>query len=188
MAKQHLTTRQRVAAVKWWRANGRNVSATCRRYGIARSTFYRWLERFDPKEPGRSLRRRRRTVRVRPLAPKEALFIKKVVEMQIQNPRLGRRRIRRALLEMRDDAPSEATIGRWLSRINRGCPVCGGRNGLHVVQLPMLNEDLSSVGVGRSLRPLRRSSSAPSAGRTVQAAEALLLLRQRQRQWRQCSD
>jgi transposase len=28
-----------------------NVSLTCRHFGIARSTFVRWAERFDPKNP-----------------------------------------------------------------------------------------------------------------------------------------
>src|SRR5712691_1153684 len=31
--------------------HGWNVSKTCRHFGIARSTFMRWIDRFDPHDP-----------------------------------------------------------------------------------------------------------------------------------------
>jgi putative transposase len=42
--------KKRLKWFDWHRANGENVSKTCRHFSIARATFYRWLKRYDPKD------------------------------------------------------------------------------------------------------------------------------------------
>ena len=41
--------KMRLAWFDWHRAHGENVSLTCRHFGIARQTFYRWQKRYDPR-------------------------------------------------------------------------------------------------------------------------------------------
>jgi putative transposase len=42
--------RQRRKWFDWHAAHGRKVSLTCRHFGIARQTFYRWQRRYDPRD------------------------------------------------------------------------------------------------------------------------------------------
>lgn len=37
--------------LEWHARHGENVSLSCRHFGISRSTFYRWQERYDPSNP-----------------------------------------------------------------------------------------------------------------------------------------
>jgi hypothetical protein len=37
--------------VEWYEKHGQNVTLTCGRFGISRSTFYWWRGRHDPLEP-----------------------------------------------------------------------------------------------------------------------------------------
>jgi transposase InsO family protein len=53
LARLHLQelgaeAKKRLKWFDWHRANGENVSLTCRHFGIARETFYRWKRRYDP--------------------------------------------------------------------------------------------------------------------------------------------
>lgn len=41
--------RRRIRWFDYWRAHRQNVSLTCRHFGIARTTFYTWKRRYDPK-------------------------------------------------------------------------------------------------------------------------------------------
>ena len=41
--------RLRLKWFDWYRNHGENASLTCRHFGIARQTFYRWKKRYDPK-------------------------------------------------------------------------------------------------------------------------------------------
>ncbi|MDA1129845.1 MAG: helix-turn-helix domain-containing protein, partial [Chloroflexi bacterium] len=38
----------------------RNISQTCREFGITRSTFYKWFERYDSDSPSKPLRSKSR--------------------------------------------------------------------------------------------------------------------------------
>lgn len=41
--------KKRLKWIEYYHAHDRNVSLTCRYFGISRTTFYRWLGRYDPK-------------------------------------------------------------------------------------------------------------------------------------------
>jgi transposase len=157
------TPSERRAWFRWHVAHGENVAATCRHFGIARSTFYRWQRRFSPAHPRQSLRRARPAQAVRRPRPKEALFFKNVVELQRAHPRWGRGRLRQALVALRDDAPSEATIGRWLRAIVYRCPVCGGTEGRHDGLGHAQQEAFEQLELGDRIRLSRRSRRARGA-------------------------
>jgi len=40
----------RLKFIRYYQTHGHNASLTCRRFGISRPTFYRWLKRYDPKD------------------------------------------------------------------------------------------------------------------------------------------
>ncbi len=41
---------ERLKVFLYFAERGKSVSATCRHFGISRSTFHRWMERFDPRD------------------------------------------------------------------------------------------------------------------------------------------
>ena len=134
----HATPRQRRAWLRWHGANGSNVAATCRHFGIARSTFYLWLRRSQ-EAPSQPLRRKRRRSRKGPRLDESH---QRVLDLTIQHPRWGARRVRAALQGGPDPVPSESTIGRWLRAIVRKCPVCGGEDGVHKELLHAADRDI----------------------------------------------
>jgi hypothetical protein len=164
--------RLRLAAVNWHHKHGRNVSATSRQFGIARSTLYRWLEMFNPEHPRSSLRSRWTQHREPRPRPKEARFYGHFLRLQVTYPRWGRRRLWRELSALGPDAPSEATIGRWLRDCLEKCPVCGGRQGRHETVLHKFREDFKHY----LPRPKpRRGTRRPSDKRVaLQQAEKML--------------
>ena len=57
--------KKRLRWMEYYQAHNRNVSLTCRYFGISRPTFYRWLDRYDPKdlrslENGKTIPKKRR--------------------------------------------------------------------------------------------------------------------------------
>jgi len=40
---------QRLTWMDWYFSHGKNAEATCRHFGIGKSVFYRWYNRFDPR-------------------------------------------------------------------------------------------------------------------------------------------
>ena len=39
---------RRLTWVDWYSSHGKNAEATCRHFGLSKSVFYRWLNRFNP--------------------------------------------------------------------------------------------------------------------------------------------
>lgn len=39
---------KRLAWIDWYLSHGKNAEATCRHFGISKSVFYRWFNRYDP--------------------------------------------------------------------------------------------------------------------------------------------
>ena len=40
---------KRLTWIDWYSSNGKNAALTCRHFGISKSLFYRWKNRFNPK-------------------------------------------------------------------------------------------------------------------------------------------
>jgi transposase len=170
----HKSGRERAKILKWHDAHGSSVTATCKQFGLSRMTLYRWLARFDATHPVASLNRSRRRSKTRRAAPKQALFLLEVIDLNLEHPTWGRGRYRVELLSRRDDAPSPATIGRWLASIRRRCPICKGR-GKHNEVLHVFGRDLTKkMGLAPAGPRLTRRVEPLSKQGAVAAAERML--------------
>ena len=156
------TSKERRAWLTWYHSNGGNVSATCRHFAISRSTFYRWLRRYDPSQPQKPLRPKSR----RPHTTRKPLWsvhhLAHLSDLSAEHPAWGRDRLRVAL-STRGWQVSSATVGRMLSAIKRRCPVCRNRGGEHHYSVHLLRRDLSQMGIEMplvaSLPPKNRQRS-----------------------------
>src|SRR5438445_13644135 len=125
------TPRMRRAWFRWHATHGSNVAATCRQFGIARSTFYRWHVRLGVGRPLKTYRPHS----ARGLRPDAHAIFLELFDLQGVHPRWGARRLRHALLEGHsrhrieiglwchgcerhppNQVPPEATIGAWPPR------------------------------------------------------------------------
>ena len=107
-----------VQRLKWFAfaaEHGGNASLTCRHFGIARSTFLRWAERFDARDI-RSLEeesRRPKRVRTPEIAPHVVALIRQFREAQ---PLLGKDAIAAQLKAQYGIAISASSVGRTIAR------------------------------------------------------------------------
>lgn len=109
-----------VQKLKWFafalEHNG-NVSLACRHFGIARSTFMRWAERFDPRDP-LSLEeesRRPHTVRSSEI---DHEIVEIIRQLRMKNPVMGKVQIQQILKEKHGITLSTSTVGRVIARHN----------------------------------------------------------------------
>ena len=118
-----------------------NIAKTCREFGISRSTFYKWLKRYDSTAPSKPLRSRsKRNLTKRKLDRSEDMLI--LAEMNMKDPTWGAGRLAAAMRSYGYPI-SRATVGRLLPRIRFSCPICHGRN-QHWVGGHVLNRDLQA--------------------------------------------
>jgi putative transposase len=170
------TSGERTEWLRWHRAHGENVAATCRKFGIARSTFYRWARRYSASHPRRSLSNRSRAPHRRQPSRLQPLFLIKVIELNTEHPRWSADRLQQELRALRDDAPSAATVSRWLRVILERCPLCRGRDGKHNEWLHALNVDL------RHYQPRIRLAKPRGLSKRGAVAQAEKLVARRPRQ------
>ena len=138
------STRGRRKIVEWHHANGMSVSATCRHFGLSRSTLYRWLERFDPERPGKSLKARSRRPGTKRSPQWTDRHLALVADQNLRQPTYGKRRMHLHLQQ--DGIPlSESTVGRLLRIVRQRCPVCGGTQGQHLVGVHHIRRDIGAV-------------------------------------------
>lgn len=108
---------RRLRIIDWHLGNGRNVSKTCRHFTIGRQTFYRWLQRYNPKEL-RSLEDRSS----RPKRCKQATWTKAEVlavkELRERYPAWGKLKLV-VLLARRGLQLSPSRVGRILAYLKR---------------------------------------------------------------------
>ena len=136
------TSSERRTWVRHYLENGKNISATCREFGIPRATFYRWLARYDPDRPSRPLRERSRRPHTKRQPQWTELDLRLLAELDFRCRRFGAGRLT-ALMNDHGIPHSRATVGRMLRRIRRRCPSCGMREGNHHGGLHALDSDLS---------------------------------------------
>ncbi len=92
-----------------------NVSMTCRHFGIARTTFVRWLKRFDIKNP-ESLEEYTRRPHTLQYAAEDKDTIAHIERLRREDPYVGKEVIRKKLLEEHGIHLSASTIGRIIQR------------------------------------------------------------------------
>lgn len=118
LSKLHLgelsaEARKRLKWFDWHKAHGENVSLTCRHFAIARQTFYRWLERYDPFDLRSLEDRPSRPHRLRPKSwtIEEVLAVQRIRE---QYPRWGKLKLV-VLLVREGTVLSASKVGRILA-------------------------------------------------------------------------
>src|SRR4030042_753429 len=80
--------KRRLRWMDFYRSHGQNARLTCRYFGIAPQTFYRWKKRYNPKRLESLEERSRRPHRLRqPTAPPE--LVEAVRELREERPRWG---------------------------------------------------------------------------------------------------
>lgn len=117
-SEQYELSSEAVKRLKWFlyaAEHDGNVSLTCRHFGISRSTFLRWIERFDINDT-RSLEehsRRPHTVRT-PDTDERTIAI--ITAIRKEQPMIGKEAIGKILMTGHGIELSTATIGRIISR------------------------------------------------------------------------
>lgn len=95
--------------------HGGDVSAACKEFRIAPSTFHRWWHRFDPAHPASLEDRSRRPHRTRkPETPEPVIAW--VRHYRILHPTLGKNGIAKILREQHGITVSASTVGRVIAR------------------------------------------------------------------------
>lgn len=108
--------RRRLAWFDYYRRHG-NVSKTCRHFGVQRGLFYRWLERFDPRNLKSLESASKRPKKVR--APMWSKALEKAVQRCRESyPRWGKEKL--VILVRREGfETSESTVGRILTSLRK---------------------------------------------------------------------
>lgn len=92
-----------------------NASLTCRHFAIARSTFLRWLKRFDPRDATSLEEESRRPHAVRqPETPKEIIDL--IRDIRVKSPMMGKEEIAEILQNTHNIDISSSTVGRVIAR------------------------------------------------------------------------
>lgn len=107
--------RQRLMWIAEFVTNGQSISETCARLSIARSTFHRWLERFDPEDLS-SLEECTQDLFAVRTTSLPAETIAKIRMYREQHPLMGKEKIRKMLLSEHGQDVSCSSIGRVIER------------------------------------------------------------------------
>jgi transposase-like protein len=107
-----------VQKLKWFlfaAEHAENVSLTCRHFGISRSTYLRWSERFDANDLSTLDEHSRspHTVREPETDPKVVTLI---AELRTAQPMIGKEAISAILQQSHSITVSSSTVGRVISR------------------------------------------------------------------------
>ena len=94
--------------------HGGNISLTCRHFGIGRTTFIRWYERFDPSDVSTLEEASRSPHRVRRSHVPRAV-IAMIAELRKLHPAMNKETIRDTLAR-KGIALSASTVGRIIAR------------------------------------------------------------------------
>lgn len=106
---------ERLTVILHYADNCRSISETCRHFGISRSTFHRWMERFDPDNLS-SLADKSHE----PLTARHSVIPSGTIELvrrfRMRYPQMGKERIAELLLAHHNIDLSPSTVGRVIDR------------------------------------------------------------------------
>lgn len=106
--------KQRLKLFSYALKHSGNISLTCRHFGIARSTFLRWAERFEARDESSLEERSRCPKKVR--EPKTDVgIIERIRALRLAYPTQGKQRIAH-ILAMEGMHVSASTVGRVIAR------------------------------------------------------------------------
>lgn len=107
-----------ITRLKWFlfcSEHGDNVSLTCRHFGISRSTFLRWANRFDASDTKTLEEESRRPKTVRE-PETDTKVIELIAAIRKENPEMGKEPITAVLREKHNIEISSSTVGRIITR------------------------------------------------------------------------
>jgi transposase InsO family protein len=110
--------RQRLRWMDFRTAHGRNVSLTCRHFGISRDTFYRWWRRYDPLDIA-TLETKSRAPKTRRTPTTSPETVGLVLRLRDSNPEWSKYKL--SVVAARDHGVqvSPSSVGRILKRYGR---------------------------------------------------------------------
>jgi transposase len=92
-----------------------NASLACRHFGIARTTYVRWAERFDPRDPSSLEEESRRPLRMRePETPPHVVAL--IRDLRVKHVLMGKEEISETLEREYGVRVSASTVGRTIAR------------------------------------------------------------------------
>lgn len=117
-AEEYELNSEQVQRLKWFQyalEHDGNVSLTCRHFGISRSTFLRWADRFDASDLRSFDEQSRRPHTVR--APEtDAKTVELIRTIRLASPTLGKEHIALRLAAEHGITISSSTVGRIIKR------------------------------------------------------------------------
>jgi transposase InsO family protein len=107
---------KRLEYIDWYQAHGQNAELTCRHFGISKSVFYRWKNRFSKHNLAVLESRSRRPHQTRhEEIPSEV--VSKILELKKEYPRWGKAKLKALLWQQHPEITvSESSVGRVLKR------------------------------------------------------------------------
>jgi transposase InsO family protein len=121
------TVEQRFEFVTLASAEGANIAALCRRFGVSRETGYKWIARFKAGDKA-GLRDQSRRPRSSPERTGEEIEAA-VIALRDKHPAWGGRKLRARLLALgQEDVPAASTITAILRRHGRLDPAESGKH------------------------------------------------------------
>ncbi len=115
MSSCHPSVIQRLSVLRYFVEHRPTVLELCRHFGISRSTFHRWLEKFDPLDP-RSLLDRGHDGHGDHLQTVSQEAIELIRRYRHESPLLGKERIASMLRQQHGITVSSSTVGRIIDR------------------------------------------------------------------------
>jgi putative transposase len=107
--------KDRLKTLDWHRFHGKNISLTCRHFGIQRRIFREWIKRYKLLGAIGLNDRSRRPKKVRqPTTTRE--FESNVIAIRNERPYWGKNKIHSRIRKERGIVPSPSTVGRILKR------------------------------------------------------------------------
>lgn len=119
-SEEYELSSEAVQRLKWFQYNlghGGNVSLTCRHFGISRSTFLRWAQRFDASDIRTLEECSRRPHAVR-LPQTDGHTVELIRQIRTEQPTLGKESITDLLRMEHGVTLSTSTVGRIIKRHN----------------------------------------------------------------------
>ena len=106
---------ERLSVILHYSEHAYSISETCRTFGISRSTFHRWMERFDPRDLSTLADKSQD-----PLTTRQSPFSEKTTELvrsyRMRYPHMGKERISELLIREQGTDISASTVGRIIER------------------------------------------------------------------------
>lgn len=109
------TVIERLTVILHFAENRYSISETCRQFGISRSTFHRWIERFDPENLSTLADKSHEPLTLRQSAI-DAESVELIRRYRMRYPQMGKERIAELLMLDHAVEISPSSVGRVIER------------------------------------------------------------------------